>query len=141
IRHYILTARRMGIKVLPPDITKSGVEFTPDGEQIRFGMASVKNVGVSVVEAIITARKNKSESDHEGADCNFFTSLEDFLTSVDAKVINRKTLESLILVGAFQCFGYSRKQLFNNVDEIIGYANKARQQKETGQVSLFAMMS
>ncbi len=130
IQFYILTARKLGIQVLPPDINKSGVDFTPDtsveGGAIRFGLASVKNVGVGVVETIIEARKDTP-----------FTSMEDFLDRVDPKVLNRKTLESLILCGAFSQFEISRKQLFDNVEKLISHAGHLQEQKLTGQVSLF----
>jgi DNA polymerase-3 subunit alpha len=129
IQHYILTGRRMGISVLPPDITKSKLNFTPDGNSIRFGLASVKNVGVGVVEFILKARDEKP-----------FKSLEDFLQRVDPKVLNRKTMESLILCGALSSFEVSRKQLFENVENLIRFSAQANEQKLTGQVSLFSMM-
>nr|MBX2861415.1 DNA polymerase III subunit alpha [Vampirovibrio sp.] len=126
IQLYILTARDMNVKVLPPDIVTSGSDFTPDGDAIRFGLASVKNVGTGVVEMIVKAREEKS-----------FTSLEDFCQRVDPKVLNRKTLESLVLCGALSSFGISRKQLFHNVESIIQFANRCHEQKLSGQVSLF----
>jgi DNA polymerase-3 subunit alpha len=129
IQHYILTGRRMGIKVLPPDITKSKLNFTPDGDSIRFGLASIKNVGLGVVENILAAREEKP-----------FENLEDFLSRIDPKVMNRKTLDSLILCGALSSFGISRKQLQENADNLIQFANQAQEQKLTGQVSLFSMM-
>lgn len=129
IQHYILTGRRMGIAVLPPDITKSKLNFTPDGTSIRFGLASVKNVGIGVVEFILQARDEKP-----------FKNLEDFLQRVDPKVLNRKTMESLILCGALSSFGISRKQLFENVENLIRFSAQANEQKLTGQVSLFSMM-
>ncbi len=125
-QHYIVTARRMHIQVLPPDVTKSGLDFTPDGPAIRFGLASIKNVGVSVVEHIVRARNEKP-----------FQSLEDFLKRVDSKVLNRKTLESLIRCGALDTLGYSRKQLFHNVEGLVEFAQRSHQQQDTGQVSLF----
>jgi DNA polymerase-3 subunit alpha len=129
IQHYILTGRGMGIKILPPDITKSGLNFTPDGNAIRFGLASIKNVGVGVVEIIVNARQEKP-----------FESLEDFLQRVDPKVLNRKTMESLINCGALSSFGFSRKQLFNNIETMSRFASQAQEQKMTGQVSLFNLM-
>jgi DNA polymerase-3 subunit alpha len=130
VQFYILAARKMGLKILPPDINKSGVNFTPDGnDAIRFGMASIKNVGVGAVEAIQEARKEK-----------LFTSVEDFCERVDPKVLNRKTLESLIHSGAFDSMGVSRKQLFNNVDTMAGFSAKCQERKITGQVNLFAAL-
>ncbi len=130
IQFYILAARKMGLKILSPDVNTSGLQFTPDGEAgIRFGLASIKNVGVGVVESILQARSEK-----------LFTSVEDFCERVDPKVLNRKTLESLINSGAFDGLNVSRKQLFANVDNLANFAAKCAERKVTGQVSLFAMM-
>lgn len=130
VQFYILACRKMGLKILPPDINKSGQNFTPDGDKaIRFGMATIKNVGVGVVENIIAARTEKP-----------FASLEDFCERVDPKVLNRKTLESLINSGAFTEFGVSRKQLFSNVETMTNYAAKCQEQKITGQASLFSLL-
>ncbi len=130
IQLYILTARKMGINVLPPDINKSDADFTPDGQDIRFGLASIKNVGEAVVDRILESRRDKGE----------FTSMEDFCERVDMKTVNRRNLESLILVGAFDSFGISRKQLFNNIDTLYQYAARLAERRETGQVSLFAAL-
>jgi DNA polymerase-3 subunit alpha len=83
---YLAECRRMGIKVLPPDVNASVARFSSVGEDIRFGLAAVRNVGTNVVESIIRARKEK------GA----FTDFYDFLRKVDAVVCNKKTVESLI---------------------------------------------
>jgi DNA polymerase-3 subunit alpha len=127
---YILAARKMGLKILPPDVNTSGQNFTPDGEKgIRFGLASIRNVGVGVVENIVKARTEKP-----------FSSMEDFCERVDPKVLNRKTLESLINSGAFDAFGQSRKQLFHNVETLANYAAKCQERKLTGQASLFSLL-
>ena len=88
---YLSECRRMGIKVLPPDVNESDAEYTPRGKDIRFGLAAIRNVGEGVVAAIKSARTSK------GA----FTSFGDFLAKVDASVCNEKTIESLIKAGAF----------------------------------------
>jgi len=130
VQFYILACRKMDLKILPPDVNKSGLHFTPDGEDsIRFGMGSIKNVGVGVVENIVKTRQQKP-----------FSSLEDFCERVDPKVLNRKTLESLINSGALGEFGVSRKQLFNNVDTLASYAGKCQERKLTGQASLFSLL-
>ncbi|MGE0199655.1 MAG: DNA polymerase III subunit alpha [Candidatus Melainabacteria bacterium] len=126
IQFYILAARDLGIKVLPPDVNTSGANFTPDGQNIRFGLASIKNVGLGAVEAIVQARAEKP-----------FSGMEDFLERVDARVLNRKTLESLIQAGAFSTFGLSRRQLMNNVETLTQFASQLKTQQETGQVNLF----
>ena len=96
---YLGECRRMGITVLPPDVNASVVRFSAVGEDIRFGMAAVRNVGVNVVEAIIAARQEKGG----------FTSFEDFLDKVPAVVCNKRTIDSLIKAGAFDSLGYSRR--------------------------------
>jgi len=130
IQFYILACRRMGIAILPPDVHRSGANFTPDGTSIRFGLASVKNVGTGVVEDIVKAREEKP-----------FESLEDFLKRVDPKILNRKTLESLVLVGAFDRFGLTRQKLYNNVETLIQFGQRVQQQRETGQASLFDLIA
>ncbi|MBK8189432.1 MAG: DNA polymerase III subunit alpha [Vampirovibrionales bacterium] len=130
VQHYMLTARRMGIRVLPPDVTRSGADFTPDGESIRFGLATVKNVGAGVVDLILAERARAP-----------FAGLEDFLRRVDPKALNRKTLESLIRGGALACFGFSRKQLLENVETMTAFAARIQSQQETGQASLFDLMA
>ena len=126
IQYYILAARKMNIEILPPNVNSSGVEFTPDDERIRFGLASIKNVGVGVVEDILAAREKGT-----------FKTLEDFLERVNPRVLNRKTLESLILAGAMGDFGITRQQLFNNVETLVNFASRSFEEKETGQVNLF----
>ncbi len=125
---YIEEALAKGIKILSPDINKSNKEFTPDGDNIRFGLASVKQVGEVVVEAIIEEREKNGE----------FTSIYDFCTRVDSKCTNKRVLEGLIKSGAFSNIEKSRKQLLENLDGLVFEANKEAKAKELGQCSLFA---
>lgn len=127
---YIEVALKNGIKVMPPDINKSNAEFTPDGDFIRFGLASVKQVGEVVVESIIKERTENGE----------FTSIHDFCTRVDSKCTNKRVLEGLIKAGAFSSLEKSRKQLIDNLEYIVATANKEAEAKALGQVSLFAGM-
>jgi DNA polymerase-3 subunit alpha len=92
---YLSECRRMGSKVLPPDVNESDAEYTPRGVDIRFGLAAIRNVGEGVVASIKAARESKGR----------FTSFGDFLAKVDAQVCNKKTIESLIKGGAFDLFG------------------------------------
>lgn len=125
---YIEEALKKGIKVLPPDINKSYSEFYPDGENIRFGLASVKQVGEAVVEAILKEREANGE----------FKSIYDFCKRVDPKCSNKRVLEGLIKAGAFSNIEKSRKQLLDNLEYIVATASKENQAKALGQVSLFA---
>lgn len=127
---YIAECQRMGIKVLAPDINKSCANFTPDDTNIRFGLASIKNVGLGVIEAIEEERAKGGE----------FTSFYEFLTRVNAKSLNKRTLESLIKAGAFSNIEKSRQQLLHNMESAISSAQREIEQKASGQVSLFAAL-
>lgn len=124
---YIEEALKYGIKVLPPDINKSYAEFTPDENNIRFGLASIKQVGEIVVEAIINEREENGD----------FESIYDFCKRVDSKCSNKRVMEGLIKAGAFSNIEKSRKQLLENLEYIVATANKETQAKELGQCSLF----
>lgn len=124
---YIEEALKYGIKVLPPDINKSYSEFTPDESNIRFGLASIKQVGEVVVEAIIKERDEKGP----------FEGIYDFCTRVDSKCSNKKVLEGLIKAGAFSNIEKSRKQLLDNLESIVSLANKESKARDLGQCSLF----
>lgn len=124
---YIEEALKSGIKVLPPDINKSYSEFTPDENNIRFGLASIKQVGEIVVEAIIKEREENGP----------FESAYDFCTRVDSKCSNKRVLEGLIKAGAFSNIEKSRKQLLENLEYIVSAASRESQARDLGQCSLF----
>jgi DNA polymerase-3 subunit alpha len=141
VRSAIAECRRLGIKVLPPDISKShasfAIETSPsapspvNGEgrgevAIRFGLASIKNVGFSPIEHILSGRDSEGD----------FKSIEDFCYRTDLRNINKKVLESLIKVGAFDSLG-SRKTLLESLNKIISLAQAKQREKESGQVSMF----
>ena len=127
---YIEEALKKGIKVMAPDINKSFAEFTPDEGNIRFGLASIKQVGEAVVEAIIQEREANGE----------FKSIYDYCKRLDSKCCNKKTLEGLIKAGAFSNIEKSRKQLWDNIDYITATATKEAKAKESGQGSLFDLL-
>lgn len=127
---YIEEAQKKGIKVLPPDINHSMSTFTPDGGNIRFGLASIKQVGEAVIEEII------KERDANGP----FKSIYDYIKRLDTKCSNKKTLEGLIKSGAFSTIEKSRKQLWDNIDYITSTASKEAKAKESGQGSLFDLL-
>ncbi|MHB1864596.1 MAG: DNA polymerase III subunit alpha [Candidatus Saccharimonadales bacterium] len=124
----IAECRHLNIDVLAPDINESFVEFgiVPKKNQIRFGFKAIKNVGTAAAEAIVEARGEKP-----------FKSLEDYLTRVNARTVNKKALESLIKTGAFDRF-YDRTLLLNNIDLMVAYAAKHQKQKESNQLNLFS---
>ncbi len=119
--------QHMGIAVLPPDVNESFVEFAvvPEKNQIRFGMQAIKNVGRSAVEEILRARADGP-----------FKNLEDFFDRVNARIVNRKAIESLIKTGAFDRFD-SRSLLLNNLDSLIAYSQKKQKEQDSGQTDLF----
>ena len=147
---FVGECRRMGISILPPDINKSGLKFTPEivaagadrgsAEKtkapaangsghgaIRYGLAAIKHVGEMAMEAAIREREQR------GA----FASLEDVCTRLDSRVANRKMLESLIKAGAFDFLGRDRSELFNCIDDAMTASAAAQRDRVAGQVSLF----
>ena len=124
---YLSECRRMGIKVLPPDVNESNAEYTARGKDIRFGLAAIRNVGEGVVASIKNARATK------GA----FTSFGDFLAKVDAQVCNKKTIESLIKGGAFDSLQHSRKGLMTIHLEAIDSVIETKRAEAIGQFDLF----
>jgi DNA polymerase III subunit alpha len=145
----VAECKRMGITILPPDINRSGLKFTPElgapphphplpvGERtpdrgqrqgaIRFGLAAIKHVGQGAMELTIRERE-------QGGD---FKSLEDFCRRLDSRIANRKMLESLIKSGAFDFLGRERAELFACIDDALGAASAAQRDRAVGQVSLF----
>jgi DNA polymerase III subunit alpha len=126
---YLSECRRMGINVLPPDVNESAGPFTPVGNDIRFGLAAVRNVGTNVVDAIMRCRSGAPYAD-----------FHDFLAKVDAIVCNKKTIESLIKAGAFDSLGHPRRGLLAvHADAIDAYADIKRNEA-IGQFDLFGEM-
>jgi DNA polymerase-3 subunit alpha len=123
---YLGECRRMGIKVLPPDVNESAGRFTPVGADIRYGLAAIRNVGDNVVRGVMAAREDGP-----------FASFTDFLDRVPLVVCNKRVIESLVKAGAFDSLGHSRRALFDcheqKVDEVIDLKRNA----ERGQYDLF----
>lgn len=128
---YIDEVKRLGIKLLPPSVLHSQIEFiggkTDDGEDaIIFGLGAVKGVGHGAIRSIIEARSEKP-----------FESLSDFISRVDTQKVNKKVLEALIKSGSLDSFGYTRRALFDQVEIIVECAHKATQAKKMAENSLF----
>jgi DNA polymerase-3 subunit alpha len=147
---FVSECKRMGISILPPDINKSGLKFTPETvatvsdcgsaekfetaaangsgyNAIRYGLAAIKHVGEAAMEAAIREREERGE----------FSSLEDFCARLDSRVANRKLLESLIKAGAFDFLGRDRSELFSCIDDAVIASAAAQRDRMAGQVSLF----
>jgi DNA polymerase-3 subunit alpha len=126
---YLNECRRMGIKVLPPDVNESEGGYTPLGVDIRFGLTAIRNVGENVVASIVANRKEK------GAYANF----GDFLAKVDAIVCNKKTIDSLIKGGAFDSLNHPRKGLTLIYLEAIDSVSESKRAESIGQFDLFGV--
>ena len=122
----VAECRRMGIEVLPPDVHSSHLEFTVEGDAIRFGLLAVKNVGQGAIESIIAARD-------EGGP---FRSLTDFCTRIDLRLANRKVLEALAKVGALSPFGHPA-QILLGLDDAVAAGQATQRDRISGQTSLF----
>lgn len=125
---YLADARRLGIKVLPPDVNESVGDFTAVGDAVRFGLRSVRNVGDGMIEAVVKARESK------GA----FTSFEDYLDKVNLPGLNKKALESMVKGGAFDSLGHSRKGLSAACGMAVDAAAPGKKAASYGQDDLFS---
>jgi DNA polymerase-3 subunit alpha len=131
ITSAISECRRLGIKVLPPNINRSQVTFSIEKDEanklaIRFGLTSIKNVGIGAIETIVAERGKGGE----------FKSIEDLCRRCDLRNINRRVMESLIKAGAFDCLG-NRGTLLNNINEIMSLAQREQRYREAGQTTMF----
>jgi DNA polymerase-3 subunit alpha len=132
LQKHLAAVNQMRIGILPPDVNRSGMEFTPDGENIRFGLSAIANVGDGIIESILQARAEK-----------LFDSFQDFCYRVRQlnNKLNKKGVESLIYSGAFDSIHPNRAELINSMDSVLGWASsvtKGRERDESsGQLSLF----
>ncbi len=125
----IAECRRLGIEVLGPDTHHSHVDFTVEGDSIRFGLLAIKNVGEGAIRSIIEARD-------EGGP---FTSLADFCARIDLRLANKRVLESLIKVDALRSLGHPAA-LLDGLDDAMAFGQTRARDRETGQGSLFEML-
>jgi DNA polymerase-3 subunit alpha len=123
---------RMNIEVLPPDINESFADFSvvPNKNTIRFGLTTIKNFGAGIAEIIIEERKKNG----------LFTSMQNFLSRIHDRNLNKKSIEALICVGAFDCFG-KRSEFYGNIDNLLAYNREHVTGLETGQNSLFGELT
>ncbi len=143
---FVGECKRMGISILPPDVNKSGLKFTPESSAcvplagskiaseearatmaIRYGLAAIKNVGQAAMAMAIREREQDGE----------FSSLEDFCSRLDSRVAIRKMLESLIKAGAFDFTGRDRAELFACIEDALASSAALQRDRVAGQVSLF----
>ena len=126
---YFTECRELGLKILPPDANQSLKDFSVVPEGIRFGLAAIKNVGESAVDIVLEAR------DQDGP----FTSFVDFCCRLDSQKVNKRVLEGLIKVGAFDSMRTSRASLFAVLDQAMDHAATIQRNKREGQTSLFEL--
>jgi len=128
IGFLIAECKKMGIDVLPPDINESLENFTvvPGQNKIRFGLTAIKNVGRNVVEDIVKERKDNGQ----------YQSIADFVSRINSKVLNKKSMESLIKAGAFDKLA-ERNQLLFNLEKLLEHARDTQKNKTNGQKGLF----
>ena len=123
---FINECRSHDIRVQPPDIYESDKEFSVSGDEIRFGLVAVKNVGEGAIEAIIEARNEDR-----------FTSLFDFCEHADLKRVNKRVIESLVKCGAFDSTGARRSQLMAAIEEALEYGQRIQKERNDSQMNLF----
>jgi DNA polymerase-3 subunit alpha len=126
VTEYVEESRRMGIGVLPPDVNRSGVEFTVEGPDIRFGLSAIKGVGDAAASAVVDGRKDGP-----------YASLFDLCERVDHRVLNRAALESLVKAGAFDGAKVSRARLTAALDRALALGAQAAEDRNAHQMGLF----
>lgn len=124
---YLNECRRMGIKVLPPDVNESDANFTATGSDIRFGLSAIRNVGGNVVESIIASRTAKGR----------FTDFSDFLRKIDSAACNKRVVESLVKAGSFDSLGHTRRGLAQIHAEAVDAIVETKRAESIGQYDLF----
>ena len=128
VYQYISECSAMGIKVLPPDINRSGTGFMVSGEDIRFGLSAIKNVGEHIIEQVILERERDGD----------FNNIQNFCERMVGYNINKRVIESLIKAGAFDNLGNNRRELVQVYERILDAAASMRRERMEGQIDLFA---
>jgi DNA polymerase-3 subunit alpha len=127
ISFLIQEAKQSGVEILPPDVNRSFINFTPEGPKIRFGLLAIKNVGSEVTRAIIEERARGGP----------YENFESFLSRIQHKDLNKKSIESLAKSGAFDSLNVERKQILENMDEILRFVNALKRGGANQANSLF----
>ncbi|HIK32575.1 MAG TPA: DNA polymerase III subunit alpha [Oscillatoriales cyanobacterium M59_W2019_021] len=130
VQKYIATCTNMNIQIDPPDINRSGVDFTPVDRKILFGLSAVRNIGQGAIECILAAREKDGE----------FKSLADLCDRVDLRTVNRRALEALIKCGALDKIEPNRHQLMEDLELVMDWAQSRAKDKASGQGNLFDLM-
>ncbi len=126
---YIGECKRMGLKIFPPNINESSVDFTPSKEGIIFGLSAIKNVGTAAIKSIISEREKNGPFKH----------FKDFCKRINLTTVNQRVIESLIKAGAFDCFGVKRSVLLKNLEKSLSLIQSEKKLNKTNSTSLFVM--
>lgn len=127
VSEYILASRKMGIKLLPPDINCGESSFSVDGKSIRYGLSAIKSVGKPVIEAIVEERKERGP----------FTTMKDFVTRMNGGEVNKRAIENFIKSGAFDCLEGNRRQQMMVYPQIVDSVLQEKKTAMAGQMTLF----
>ena len=130
VASYIMVCKSMGINILPPDINKGQRSFSVDNGSIRYALSAIKGVGGPVIDTIVEEREQNGE----------FTSLQDFITRVSDRDVNKKAIESFIKAGALDSLGGTRKQFMASYAQMVDHAARDRKSNMSGQMSLFDLV-
>jgi len=127
LKKYIMYLKSKNVKILLPDINKSKTYFSHEGPDVRYGLVALKNVGLNIIESIIEERENFGE----------YKDIQDFIKRTYKYGLNKRVIESMILSGAFDCFGVKRSQMMGVYDKLLEQASTLNKREATGQFSLF----
>lgn len=127
VSEYILASRKMGIKLLPPDINRGESSFSVDGKSIRYGLSAIKSVGKPVIEAIVEEREERGP----------FTTMKDFVTRMNGGEVNKRAIENFIKSGAFDCLEGNRRQQMMVYPQIVDSVLQEKKTAMAGQMTLF----
>ena len=128
LRHYMGLAREHNIEILSPNVNKSMAYFSVEGDNIRFGLGRIKNVGVGLVQELVTEREKNGD----------FVDLQDFINRMNSsQAHNKRFLESMILGGAFDCFGKTRSQMMAVYETMVNQAESDKKYSMNGQICIF----
>ena len=127
VAEYVYSCRSMGIKILPPDINEGESGFSAQGNDIRYGLTAIKNVGKAIIDNIVNERENHGK----------YKDLEDFITRTSGLGVNKRAIENFIKAGAFDSLNATRKQMMMVYVQIMDGVNQEKKDAMAGQISLF----
>ena len=131
VSEYIMSCRSMGIQILPPDINEGESGFSVSGNEIRYALTAIKSVGRPVIEAVVTERRARGP----------YTNLEDFITRMSDKEVNKRAIEHFIKAGAMDSLGGTRKQFMSVYIQLMDRIQHDKKNNMAGQMSLFDIVS